>query len=175
MHRRLPSTAPGWCVPYCRARCVHPYCGACRAHPCCRPLHRRRDRRERFCASSCWRAVRNSLISLQTWFLSLLSLSVQTPFQSLFLPLLFLLLWFLLLLLSFVLLLQLLLPLYVMLVVFVFFVIHNSDVLRGHRSSCIWAEPANIMHLQWCWRGQRRVPETEVPEACVGATDPWEP
>ena len=65
--------------------------------------------------------VRNSLMSIQTWFLSLLSLSVQTPLQSLFLPLLFLLLWFLLLLLSFVLLLQLLLPLYVMLVVFVFF------------------------------------------------------
>ena len=73
--------------------------------------------------------VLNSLMSIQTWFLSLLSLKVQTLLQSLFLLLLLLLLWFLLLLLIVVLLLQLLLPLHVMLVVFVFlfFVIHNAD------------------------------------------------
>ena len=73
--------------------------------------------------------VLNILMSIQTWFLSLLSLKVQTLLQSLFLPLLLLLLWVLLLLLIVVLLLQLLLPLHVMLVVFVFlfFVIHNAD------------------------------------------------
>ena len=73
--------------------------------------------------------VRNTLMSIQTWFLSLLSLKVQTLLQSLFLLLLLLLLlWFLLLLLIVVLLLQLLLPLHVMLVALVFFfVIHNAD------------------------------------------------
>ena len=64
--------------------------------------------------------VLNSRMSIQTWFLSLLSLKVQTLLQSLFLLLLLLLFWFLLLLLIVVLLLQLLLPLHVMLVVFVF-------------------------------------------------------
>ena len=70
----------------------------------------------------------NILMGIQTWFLSLLSLKVQTLLQSLCL-LLLLLLWFLLLLLIVVLLLQLLLPLHVMLVVFVFlfFVTHNAD------------------------------------------------
>ncbi len=31
----------------------------------------------------------------------------------------------------------------------------TSDPLRKHRSSRIWAEPANITHLQWCLRGHR--------------------
>ena len=88
--------------------------------------------------------VLNSLMSIQNWFLSLLSLKVQTPLQSLFLLLLLLLLWFLLLLLSFVLLLQVLLPLHVMLV---FFDIPNAVVSfsnivphasgRSPQTSCI--------------------------------------
>ena len=59
-------------------------------------------------------------MSIQTWFLSLLALKVETLLQSVFLLLLLLLLWFLLMLLIVVLLLQLLLPLHVMLVVFGF-------------------------------------------------------
>ena len=62
--------------------------------------------------------VRNSLMSIQTWFLSLLSLKVQTLLQLLFFVLLLLLVW--LLLLMVVLLFQMLLLLLVMLVVSVF-------------------------------------------------------
>ena len=62
--------------------------------------------------------VHNSRMCIQTWFVSLLSLKVQTLLQSLFFLLLLLLVW--LLLLMVVLLLQMLPPLHVMLVVFVF-------------------------------------------------------
>ena len=64
---------------------------------------------------------------------------------------LLLLLWFLLSFLIVVLLLQLPLPLHVMLVVFVlpfFLVLHNADVSSTDFFFRIWAEHANITHLQ---------------------------
>ena len=79
---------------------------------------------------------------------------------------LLLLLCFLLLLLVVLLLLQLLLPLHVMLVVFVlFFFPHNADVSSTDFFSRIWAEPANITHLQWCLRGDGCVHGARVTRA----------
>ena len=80
--------------------------------------------------------------------------------------LLLLLLWLLMLLLLVVLLLQLLLPLHVMLFVFVlFFFPHNVDVSSTDFFSRIWAEPANITHLEWCLRGGRCVHGARVTRA----------
>ena len=136
-------------------------------------------------------------MSIQTWFLSLLSLKVQTLLQLLFFVLLLLLVW--LLLLMVVLLFQMLLLLLVMLVVsvFPFFFLRNADASstdidpfasgRSPQTSCICSgafvstsvstkqnspELRNIAHFQCSGRNPHtseflRLAQV-VSGACVG-------
>ncbi len=46
-----------------------------------------------------------------------------------------------------------------------FFVLHNADVSSTDFFSRIWAEPANITHLEWCLRGDRCVHGARVTRA----------
>ena len=46
-----------------------------------------------------------------------------------------------------------------------FFFPHNADVSSTDFFSRIWAEPANITHLEWCLRGDRCVHGARVTRA----------